>query len=443
VAHLVGDPEARVRPSGRNEWALLQDCFTLLCLAKGNAPILVHKAQFAGAWNTFRYDVRFLVQFVGDQWGQILDWQAIGLAAPLEQLMAAPLLYLSGRGAVRFTAEEKARLKQYAEAGGVLLVEAAHGDGAFDAAFRHVMAELFPDEPLEPLPKDHPIYTAYFDILPGDRPDLEAIKGPCWVSVLYAPQGLGCPWDVADFRHVNFQLGTNIAAYVTGMQKLEGKLTEPTFHAATPEAEPTRARGAFTVGQIVHGADWRPHKRAWPRVLQEVNRKAGIRVYSRPVPIDLDSDSPFQAEMLYLTGVQKVRLSDADVAALRTYIERGGYVFAEAACGSPAFDRSFRKLVSRIMPGRELRELPVGHLLYEQGEALGEVVYSAAVRRASPQLDRPFLECMEYEGRAAIVYSKYDLSSAVEGHPCHTCPSVLEPSASRLLVKIVLYGLSG
>ena len=52
------------------------------------------------------------------------------------------------------------------------------------------------------------------------------------------------------------------------------------------------------------------------------------------------------------------------------------------------------------------------------------------------------LERVEVEGRTVLVYSKYDLSSAIDGHPCYQCPSVLEPSAGRLALKIVLYGLS-
>jgi hypothetical protein len=124
-------------------------------------------------------------------------------------------------------------------------------------------------------------------------------------------------------------------------------------------------------------------------------------------------------------------------------VERGGFVFAEAACGSALFDKSFRQLMAELFPDRELKVLPVGHPLYEQmGKPLAEVDYSPAVKRASPDLKRPFLEYIEEGGTAAIVYSKYDLSSAIDGHPCYTCPSVLEPSASALVMKIALYGLS-
>lgn len=441
VEHLVGDPTRMVAAPSRYEWPLLQNCFMLLFLAKGNAPILVHKAQWAGQWNTNRYDAKFLVQYVGKQLDQTLDWQMLPLSAPLDQLMAAPILYVSGSGAARWQPAETQGLKGYVDAGGFVLVEAANADGVFDGAFRAAVQQVFPDDQLVRLPKDHPIYTAYFDIPLEQRPPLEAITGPCWISVLYAPQGLSCQWDIADFGHVNFKMGVNIVAYVTGLQKLEGKLVRPSYYVPTTrEAEPRR--GAFTLGQVVHGNDWRPHKVAWVKVLEQLNQKAGLQVYSQPLPIRLDVESPFQAQMLYITGVQTLTLNADERKALKLYVERGGFIFAEAACGSKQFDESFRRIMKEVFPGQELKVLPVGHALFEAGEPLGNVSYSPAVRRDEPDLKRPFLEFIEQNGRAVVVYSKYDLSSAIDGHPCFTCASVIEPSASRLVLKIALYGLS-
>lgn len=443
VEHLVGHARGIVRAPSRYEWPLIQDCFTLLFLAKGNAPILIHKGQWAGRWNANRYDARFLVQYVGEELEQRLDWQVLPLTSPLGHLMAAPILYLSGGAAVRWSPQEVARLEEYMDAGGFVLIEAANGDAVFDRAFRDLLKERFPEEELEALPEDHPIYTSYFDIVAGDRPRLEAIKGPCWISLLYAPDGLSCEWDVADFEHVNFKMGMNIVAYVTGLQRFEGKLTEPAFYVPTRrESEPRR--GAFTLGQVVHGGDWRPHKRAWLKVLEQVSSKAGLAVYSRPLPIRVDVESPFQAQMLYLTGVGELKLNAETRKQLRRYLERGGFIFAEAACGSKRFDESFRKLMREpeMFPDQELKALPLGHPLFELGEPLDEVEYSPAVRRDSPELKRPVLEFIEHDGRAVILYSKYDLSSAIDGHPCYSCPSLLEPSASRLAIKIVLYGLS-
>ncbi|NLW51545.1 MAG: DUF4159 domain-containing protein [Candidatus Brocadiaceae bacterium] len=441
AAHLTEQAAAGGGFASGGESDFLRDCFALLFLAKVNAPLLVLKAQWTGDWQPYRYDVRFLVNHVGRLLGQTLDWQIVPLDAPLDELMRAPILYLSGRGAGAWSEQETGRLKEYVEAGGFVLVEAAGGDAAFDRSVRAMMAQCFPEERLVRLPTDHPVYSSHFDIPPEQRPPLEAAMGPCWISVLYAPEGLSCEWDVADFEHVNSRMGVNVVAYVTGLQTLEGKLAEPVYYA--PSAQPPQERGgAFTLGQVVHAGNWQPHKVAWRRVLEEVNAKAGLTVYSRPLPIRVDVESPFEAQVLYLTGVDELRLGPEARRALKLYLERGGFLFAEAACGSRRFDESFRALVRQVFPGQDLAELPLGHPLYEGGEPLPRVEYSIGAREQSPDLQRPMLEFLELNGRAALVYSRFDLSSAIDGHPCHRCPSILQPSAGRLALKIILYGLA-
>jgi len=441
VEHLVGDPEAVVMAGTQHEWPLLKNCYTVLFLAKGNAPLVLHKAEWGGEWNPNRFDARFLSHFIGTELGRPVDWQIAPLDAPLEQLMKAPILYVSGRGGAVWSAREVERVRDYVQAGGMVVAEAAGADGAFDGAVRRLIRLAFPEDELVDLPTDHPLYTTYFHIPEAERPPLQGIRGPCWLSVVYAPRGLSCPWDVARFEHANFQLGANLVAYATGMKGMEGKLAERSWYVPSGK-EPDERGGAFVMGQIVHPGQWRPHKIAWRKVLEQVSQRAGIDVYSRPVPVDLEQESPYEGHMLYLTGIEEVMLDAEQRRKLATYLERGGFIFAEAACGSERFDRSFRELMRQMFPDRELEPLPIGHPLFQAGEPMGEVNYSDPVRRFEPRLRRPSLEAIEVEGRAVLVYSRFDLSSAIDGHPCYRCPSVLEPSAGRLALKIVLYGLS-
>ncbi len=441
VEHLVGDPEEMVAAPSRSEWPFLRKCYMLLFLAKGNAPIVIHKAAWQGPWNVNRYDVRWLVRYAAREFERQLDWQIIPLDAPLDQIMAAPILYISGQGRVTWSQAQIRRLQQYRAAGGLILVEAANGDAVFDESFRRSAVTVFPDEELVPLERDHPVYSAYFDIPLAERPLLLAVKGPCWLSALYVPDGLSCPLDVAQFEDVSFRLGANIIAYATGLRELSGKLQTSQYYLPE-EAEPQRRRGAFTIGQVVHSGDWRPHKVAWRRVLEQVAERAGIEVYSRPIPVRPGEASPFQGHMLYLTGTREMTLSQQAQQSLRLYVERGGFIFAEAACGSARFDEAFRKLVGELFPGQSLQALPVGHPLLEIGEPIGEVNYSPGVARAEPGLRRLALEHIERDGRTVLVYSRFDISSAIDGHPCYSCPALLQPTAERVAMKIVLYGLT-
>lgn len=80
-----------------------------------------------------------------------------------EDLYRYPLLYMSGHGRVALSDGEAAQLRGYLDAGGFLYADDNYG---MDASFRAMVAQVFPDEQLVPLPAGHPIYHAYYD-LPG------------------------------------------------------------------------------------------------------------------------------------------------------------------------------------------------------------------------------------------------------------------------------------
>jgi hypothetical protein len=95
-----------------------------------------------------------------------------------------------------------------------------------------------------------------------------------------------------------------------------------------------------------------------------------------------------------------------------------------------------------LLPARALAQVPTGHPLLKLGRPLGKVRYTRAVLEEHPGLTAPSLEHIELDGRAVVVYTKYNFSSAIAGHPCRCCPAVLEPSASELMLKVVLYSLA-
>lgn len=76
-----------------------------------------------------------------------------------ERLFNFPFIYLTGHGEVRFTEQERIRLRRYLVGGGFLWADDNYG---MDASFRREVAELFPDNPLVELPSSHPIYKSNY-----------------------------------------------------------------------------------------------------------------------------------------------------------------------------------------------------------------------------------------------------------------------------------------
>src|SRR5690606_25525998 len=64
---------------------------------------------------------------------------------------------------------------------------------------------------------------------------------------------------------------------------------------------------------------------------------------------------------IYITGHGNIRLTDAEVTALRSYLQAGGFLHADDNYG---LDESFRREMRRVFPDRELVELPADHPIY-------------------------------------------------------------------------------
>ncbi len=53
----------------------------------------------------------------------------------------------------------------------------------------------------------------------------------------------------------------------------------------------------------------------------------------------------------------------------------------------------------------------------------------------------PYLEGIQLGGRWAVIYSKYDISCALEQQASQVCPGYVHEDALKLAVNIVLYSI--
>jgi hypothetical protein len=70
-----------------------------------------------------------------------------------------PIAYMNGHGTVKFSAADVQILSEYLERGGLLWADDNYG---MDQSFREEIAKVFPDDPLRPVPFNHPIFSIYY-----------------------------------------------------------------------------------------------------------------------------------------------------------------------------------------------------------------------------------------------------------------------------------------
>ncbi len=456
--------------------------FSLLFLSKGLAPVLINKLNYSSAadarkaddevlpnWNLHPNDVRNLTEYTSGlpRWPKLLTYQEVDLEKVLAQgsvrdLLQAPILYLSGVDDPKFTDAQVQLLRSYVEQGGfIFAVNNCNGSG-FDEGIRSLAARIYAsgDAQLKRLPPEHPIYRAEYPLDP-EGTELWGVDFGCRTSFVYSPQDHSCLWDKWSFQPVpkrtpqfnalllrSMRVGVNVVAYATGREPYD-KLDAPQEEAAGG-AQDKIERGLLQVAKLRHTGDWDAAPRALHNVLLALNQTSGLLASTHQKNLVPSDENLRSYPLAYLHGRSAFEFSPREIGKLREYLNGGAVLFADACCGSPPFDQSFRKLVRQLFPDQKLERIPITHELFSQG--IGFDIRK--VKRRIPQsgnltdpLDptlregEPFLEGIQIKGRYCVIYSKYDLSCALERQASVACAGYDHHDAVRIAVNVIRYAL--
>jgi hypothetical protein len=443
--------------------------FSLLFLAKGRRPVLCAKIKHEPAhdWNHHRSDLAHLTSYVETHWQRELTWQIIDAAnATTEDLLEAPVIYISGSERPEFTADQVGRLRAYVNRGGFIFAEACCEGDEFDAGFKELMRRVFPEKEyqLRDLPFDHPAYTAEERVDPEAFPLNTFLKGidiGCRTSVIYAPHEfrLSCFWELArPGREKSFtpkvraqiqaarSLGINILAYATN-REVKFKLDLPPDTGPSGTADPI-ARAKLYIGKIRHSGGWNAAPGALMSLLRVTAHETGMRVDTDQHEVTLSDPLLMNYPIVFIHGRNAFRLSDTERKQLKLYVERGGVLMGDAICGSDSFVKAFRREMRETF-GQDMQTVPAGHPMYTSqfgGFDLKTVRRRAVERRgdngplkAAVDEVEPELEGIKLGDRYGVIFSPYDISCALEKHESLECPGYVREDAARIGLNIVLY----
>ncbi len=192
-------------------------CFGILFLSRGMSPVIINKLRRQGDWDLHLHDIAHVTDYISDKFQYAKQWRIVTLNASTDYLLRVPILWISGHEKLQFTDEDKKKLKEYVERGGTILAEACCSKHAFDQSFRSLMAELWPDAALQPLPSTHQIYDMPRP-LKELRPEIlglaiKANQGR--LGVIYLPHGISCQWERGGSEAVPaLDVAANIYFYV-------------------------------------------------------------------------------------------------------------------------------------------------------------------------------------------------------------------------------------
>ena len=143
--------------------------------------------------------------------------------------------------------------------------------------------------------------------------------------------------------------------------------------------------------------------------------------------------------ILYLHGRAGFVFTEVDLDALRDHVGPGsGTLFADAECGSAAFDAAFRRFVAELLPNHLLVPIPTTDALYTTavGGDLSQVQYTKA---AGGYRDFPQLEGVKIDGHWAVIYSKYGIGCTLDHDHDGGCKGYVRKDAAKIGLNVLIY----
>ena len=115
------------------------------------------------------------------------------------------------------------------------------------------------------------------------------------------------------------------------------------------------------INKLKWRGDWNNDRHDAEHLCEFVSEQFGQRVGWQVVTLADGMEALRQAPILYFNGHGALNFTEEEKKVLREYVDRGGFIFAEACCGRKAFRDSFVALAKELFPKRKLERLPGNH----------------------------------------------------------------------------------
>ncbi len=427
--------------------------FSLLFFAQARQSVLFSKLSYEGSGDIRPNDLAHLVDWLGRTTETSVRWQVLDIDAPEEDWYDAPILYISGLAPPSLTPQEMDKLRRFCLRGGLIWSETAGNNAAFDRQMRDWYAKLLPQWPLKSIPPTDPIYTAH---APLSRPiPMLGISNGVRLLAVHVPVDLSMAYQSYDTAEGGdaFGLAANLYFHVGDVGALRRRgmpFVEPLADAPPAPARASKlSRAAATaatkpapksirVALLLSGSDAEPL--AYDRLAAAMARQCKVDLQIVRTPIEaLDAHA---APIAILSGTQGFAFDAEQRQALRSFMNAGGLVVADALGGAAAFDIAARQqlltLVDEAFP-QVARLGMTSEVLQRPGLAIGSVSYRRAARAVYGQDNAAQLQAVSVAGRPVIIYSRDDLTAGLVGYRGHDFRGYSPASALAIMRNLILY----
>ena len=422
--------------SWEEENPIIDTAFTLLFLSRGRHPILMNKLRFEGSWANRPRDISNLAVYASKELERPFNWQVVSLNSDWTDWTDSPVLYIASHEPFPVSDADADKLREYANNGGLIYLQTDGDSSNFDRFARELSKRLFPQYSLQKLPADHPLFSTLYSL--KKLPELEAVSNGSRLLLVHCKTDINRVWQLRNWSTSpeSFQFGLNLFIYAAGKSDFLNKLS--TAYVPAPSVDSV---ATMMVAKLQYGANDDPE----PAALQRWGRDFFAHTSIRPniVTIDVSKLTAAVAPMAVLTGTSAVDWKADQIKAIHDYVGGGGLLVIDAAGGSVPFVQSARD----GLVGKAFEDEPLANM--KSNDSLLTATYPGMtpVRlrlRAylSEKLGQPSEPLQQLSaGRGRIVFSDYDLTTALLGTATYAIDGYTPQSATSLLDNVALFAI--
>ena len=204
------------------------------------------------------------------------------------------------------------------------------------------------------------------------------------------------------------------------------------------QAQPSRVSSAFKIFRLKYsgGGDWYNDPSSEVNLLNFIRQHTGLDVDPEYEFVDINSENFFSCPFAFMTGHGNISFSENEVRRLRTYLENGGFLYADDDYG---MDKAFRREMKKVFPEQELVELPFSSPMYHR-----QFDFPNGPPKTHEHNGKPPQGFGLFHNGRLVVYYTYETnpSDGWADPEVHNDPEPKRQEALRFGTNIVIYALT-
>lgn len=424
----------------------------ILFLNHGRTSVILNKLRYdlhpangnptPAHWNQRPRDVPNVARWIARQVCYAdFNWQIVSPDQPLEDLLDAPILYIAGDEKAEFPQASVAKVRQYVEAGGLIVANADAGSAPFAASMRTLASQCFPAYAMRELPDDSVVYRNQMFIPEKwqKRAKVESLSNGARELFLLIPEAdFARDWQSqTPAVHVEArEMMADVLRYATGHLRLNKR--GETFRVYTDPA--LHAKKTIPIARLQFNGNWDPEPGGWRRLNAIMHNALAADLDVQTVKLG-GGKLTNAYKVAHLTGTSTVVLPEVAREEIRKYIAGGGTLIVDACGGDADFAKSMESELAAIFTNSALSAdaLPLTSECFAGEPKLERVNYRMWARRTLHMLHTPRIRGIEINGRVAVFFSAEDLSTGLVGVPVDGIYGYDVPSAAAVMQKLILH----